>query len=113
VSSASEALESAASFQPDVVLTDVEMPMEDGYGLLRRLRALDGAVARSPVAALTAYAGPDDRERMLSAGFDLHIPKPIRPAELVAAIAGVCGRATGAPPSSSERACAEGGDPPM
>ncbi len=91
-SSASEALEAAAMFRPDAVLTDVEMPVEDGYGLLRRWRAQEGAEAVTPVAALTAYAGAEDQARMLAAGFDLHISKPIRPAEVVAAVARMCGR---------------------
>jgi len=59
------------------------MPEEDGYGLLRKIRALPaergGAI---PVAALTAYASEQDRANVLSAGFALHVPKPVHPLDL-------------------------------
>ncbi|HUE39265.1 MAG TPA: ATP-binding protein, partial [Candidatus Binatia bacterium] len=68
---------------PDVVLADIEMPVEDGYGLLRRIRALPiekgGAI---PVAALTAYASEQDRANALAAGFAVHVPKPVHPLDL-------------------------------
>jgi signal transduction histidine kinase len=73
---------------PHVIVTDIEMPGEDGYGLLRKLRALPaergGAI---PVAALTAYAGEQDRVNALAAGFAMHIAKPARPLELVRSVA--------------------------
>jgi CheY-like chemotaxis protein len=73
---------------PDVLLSDIGMPGEDGYDLIRRVRAL----ARDrggdiPAAAISAYARPQDRQRMLNAGFSIHLPKPVEPAELIAVVA--------------------------
>jgi len=63
------------------------MPNEDGYSLIRTVRALkDAEIGRIPAVALTAHAGAADRMRALSEGFQLHIPKPVEPAELVLAI---------------------------
>jgi signal transduction histidine kinase/CheY-like chemotaxis protein len=71
----------------DVLLTDIAMPEEDGYSLLRRVRALQpAAAARIPAAAITALARADDRRRALQAGFQLHMSKPIEAASLVAAV---------------------------
>ena len=71
----------------DVLLADIAMPGEDGYSLLRRLRALQPAAAATiPAAAITALARDDDRRRALQAGFQLHMPKPIEPASLIAAV---------------------------
>ena len=71
----------------DVLLADIAMPGEDGYSLLRRVRALQPAAAATiPAAAITALARDDDRRRALQAGFQLHMPKPIEPASLVAAV---------------------------
>ena len=71
----------------DVLLADIAMPEEDGYSLLRRVRALQpAAAARIPAAAITALARADDRRRALQAGFQLHMPKPIEAAALVAAV---------------------------
>jgi PAS domain S-box-containing protein len=73
---------------PDVVVSDIGMPGEDGYDLIRRIRnSGDPRVARVPAAALTAFVRAEDRQRMLRAGYGAHIPKPVEPAELVAAIA--------------------------
>jgi len=78
----------------DVVLCDIEMPGEDGYSFLHRLRALaPGAGRRVPVAALTAYSGVRERIRALEAGFDMHVPKPVEPAELCAVVARLARRA--------------------
>lgn len=72
---------------PDVLLSDIAMPGLDGYHLIRELRASFGEAGRSiPAAALTAYTRPDDRKRVLDAGFSMHVPKPIDPAELVVAV---------------------------
>jgi len=71
----------------DVLLADIAMPGEDGYSLVRRLRALQPAAAATiPAAAITALARDDDRRRALQAGFQLHMPKPIDPSSLIAAV---------------------------
>ena len=86
--STGEALESVRAFHPDVILSDIGMPGEDGYDLVRRLRQLaPSAGGRTPAAALTAYARAEDRRQAMRAGFEMHLPKPVEPAELAAAIA--------------------------
>ncbi|MDX6694185.1 MAG: hypothetical protein QOF02_1788 [Blastocatellia bacterium] len=95
VTSAAEALAALAEFRPDVLISDIGMPHEDGYTLMRKVRALSpeqgGAI---PAAAVTAYARAEDRMRALLAGFQSHIAKPIAPAELVALVASLAGRTT-------------------
>jgi CheY-like chemotaxis protein len=78
-----EALAKIEAYTPDVLLCDVEMPGEDGYSLIARVRARGRDL---PAAALTAYASAEDRERALRAGFDAHIAKPVDPAELVKSV---------------------------
>jgi signal transduction histidine kinase len=86
--SASEAIEIIAKDPPDVLLTDLEMPGEDGYTLLRQIRELPSErSARMPAAAFTAYASGQDRLKALSAGFQLHLAKPAQPVELALAVA--------------------------
>jgi PAS domain S-box-containing protein len=91
--SASDALEAIGEWRPAVLVSDVAMPEEDGYSLIRRVRALDrdrgGDV---PAVALTGYAQTEDRTRALAAGFQMHIPKPVDPRELVTVIASLAGR---------------------
>jgi CheY-like chemotaxis protein len=88
-----EALEALPGFRPDVVVSDVGMPGEDGYALIRRIRALDPAQgADVPAIALTAYVRPEDARRAFLAGFQLHLGKPIVPADLVGAIARLVSR---------------------
>ena len=88
VASGAEAFSSFTTSPPDVVVSDIEMPDENGYDLIRRLRGLPPERGgRTPAAALTAYAGAEDRMRALRAGFQLHVSKPVQPAELVAAVA--------------------------
>jgi CheY-like chemotaxis protein len=66
---------------------DIGMPGEDGYALIRKVRELDSDYHRQlPTIALTAYVGAEARKRALAAGFQLHVPKPIEPEELVAAV---------------------------
>jgi CheY-like chemotaxis protein len=77
--------------QPDVVVTDIGMPHEDGFELLRRIRTLPTR-GKVPAIALTAFARPEDRTRALRAGFAAHVSKPVDPAELVATVASVAGR---------------------
>jgi len=72
--------------RPDLVVSDIEMPGEDGYSFIRRLRQKDSPLNRVPAIALTAYTRGVDRVRALAAGFQMHLGKPIDPAELVAAI---------------------------
>ena len=86
--SAAEALERVRSDRPDIILSDIGMPGEDGYTFLRKLRALPpDAGGRTPAAALTAFARSEDRMRALRAGYQTHIAKPVDPAELVAVVA--------------------------
>jgi signal transduction histidine kinase/CheY-like chemotaxis protein len=85
--SAAEALELMKSSRVDVLLSDIAMPLEDGYTLIRKVRALDGAAAKVPAAALTALARDEDRQQSLDAGFQLHLAKPIDSASLIAAVA--------------------------
>jgi signal transduction histidine kinase/ActR/RegA family two-component response regulator len=71
----------------DVLLADIAMPGEDGYSFIRRVRALKASIATVPAAALTALARDEDRQRALSAGFQLHLAKPIDGHALIAAVA--------------------------
>jgi CheY-like chemotaxis protein len=82
-----------AAFHPDVLVSDIAMAEEDGYSLLRRVRALpaDGG-GRTPALALTAYARAEDARRALRAGYQRHLGKPIDPKELIAAVANLGGR---------------------
>jgi CheY-like chemotaxis protein len=92
-SSATEALQLVQREHPDVIVTDIGMPDSDGFALLRQLRALDDAQGgRIPAIALTAFARSEDRTRALSAGFLVHLSKPVEPSELVATIASVARR---------------------
>src|SRR3989475_2188523 len=86
--SASQAFEVLQREHVDVLLADIAMPGEDGYALIRKLRACTApALASIPAAALTAFARDEDRERALQAGFHLHLAKPIDPQSLVDAVA--------------------------
>ncbi len=90
---AAEALEAVRRERPDVLLSDVEMGGEDGYSLIAKVRALPPEEGgQTPAAALTAYARTEDRTRALRAGFQMHIPKPVEPSELVAVVANLAGR---------------------
>jgi CheY-like chemotaxis protein len=81
-------LETVRTFQPDVIISDIGMPEEDGYVFIERLRALPREEGgRTPAIALTAYARAEDRRRALVAGFQNHAAKPIEPQELVMVVA--------------------------
>ncbi len=87
-SSVRDAMEAVAAARPDVILSDIGMPGENGYDLVRRLRQLTPEQGgRVPAAALTAYSRPEDRRQALRAGFEMFLPKPVEPAELLAAVA--------------------------
>ena len=89
---AAAALRALQTRRPDVLLSDIAMPGEDGYTLIRRVRSLDGPARMLPAAAFTAYATATDRARALLAGFQAHIPKPVEPSELAAVVAALAGR---------------------
>jgi CheY-like chemotaxis protein len=91
--SAFRAYEVVGSWQPDVVLTDLAMPGEDGFMLLRGLRmAFARAGVQVPMVAVTAYGAPEHRERALREGFELYLTKPVDLQELASAIVGVTRR---------------------
>ena len=85
--SAAAAMQVLGEWVPDVLLSDIAMPGEDGYALLRRLRTSSQPAMRNlPAIALTAFARSEDQERALAAGFQKHLPKPFDPAALYAAV---------------------------
>jgi signal transduction histidine kinase/CheY-like chemotaxis protein len=86
--SVAEALEALEWYKPDVLVSDLAMPDEDGYALIRQVREREAGNGRQiPAVALTAYVRVKDRSRALSAGFNLFVPKPVEPNELITAIA--------------------------
>ena len=92
-SNVAEAFELLRAQKPDVIVSDIGMPGEDGYFFIRRLRTLSREEGgRIPAVALTAYARPDDRRRALAAGFQNHAAKPVEPQELMFVIANLAGR---------------------
>jgi PAS domain S-box-containing protein len=89
-SSSADALEAVLSWKPDLIVSDLGMPGEDGFALIEKVRALSPAQGgNTPAAALTAYAREEDRTRTIAAGFQAHIPKPVDPATLAALVAGL------------------------
>jgi len=83
-----EALRVLDQFRPDILLADIAMPEDDGYALIRQVRTqMPDYVRGVQAAAVTAYASTEDRLRVLAAGYQLHIPKPVDPADLVEAVA--------------------------
>ena len=90
VPSAKEAMARVVSRRPDVIVSDIGMPEEDGYSLIRRLRQMPADIEKKlPAIALTAYARKQDADAAISAGYDRHLPKPVAPAELIRAIKSV------------------------
>ncbi len=85
VASAKEAFDRVSHRRPDVLVSDIGMPDEDGYSLIRRVRQMGGE-RRLPAIALTAYAREQDADEALESGYDCHLPKPVAPAALVRAI---------------------------
>jgi PAS domain S-box-containing protein len=90
----SEALMHLSASMPDVLLSDIGMPGEDGYALIREIRKREVQTDQHlPAAAITAYAGSQDRERAIAEGFDCYVPKPIDPTQFVRMVFTLCTRA--------------------
>ena len=93
VESAEEALQTLAQHRPDVLLADIGMAHSDGFSLIKRIRQSDDHSLREvPAAALTAYARAEDRMKVLQSGFQMHLAKPVDPAELIVAVASLAKR---------------------
>jgi CheY-like chemotaxis protein len=85
--SADEALDIFGRFRPDVLISDIAMPGEDGYDLIRRVRALPEQLGgRTPAIALTAYVRLDDQREAIAAGYDRHVRKPVHVPDLLLAV---------------------------
>jgi signal transduction histidine kinase len=98
--SAEEALTLIPRVRPAALVSDIGMPHEDGYALMRRLRALPAELGgQIPALALTAYAQTEDAERAFEAGYQRHVAKPVDPLTLVDLVAGLVGRSTPVPKS--------------
>ena len=98
VATVQEALATLERSAPQVILSDIAMPAEDGYRFIQDLRSLPAdRGGQSPVIALTAHAGFQERQRILAAGFDAYLAKPIEPRELVAAVARLATRSSSRP----------------
>jgi CheY-like chemotaxis protein len=90
---ADEALAALERARPHLLISDIGMPGVDGYEFLRRVRRLPPeSGGRTPAVALTAYAHTEDRLRALKAGYQMHLPKPVEPAELIAVVASLTNR---------------------
>jgi PAS domain S-box-containing protein len=93
VESADEALQVLEKHRPDVLLADIGMAHTDGFSLIKRIRQSDDHTLREvPAAALTAYARAEDRMKVLQSGFQMHLAKPVDPAELIVAVASLAKR---------------------
>ena len=86
VESAQQALLDLQSFNPDVLLSDIGLPLESGYDLIQQIRALPSDFSKVPAVALTAFATEKDRQRALASGFQMHLSKPVEPRALIDAI---------------------------
>jgi CheY-like chemotaxis protein len=92
-SSAREAFETFGRVRPDVIVSDIGMPGEDGYSLMQRIRAMSAENGgRTPAVALTAYAREEDAQRAFSAGYQMHVVKPVEPDRLMDVVANLGGR---------------------
>ena len=90
--SVDDALDALERFRPDALVSDIAMPDRDGYDLIREIRSRDPERGgKIPAVAVTAYARAEDRVRVLAAGFQMHIAKPIDPDELIAVVASLTG----------------------
>jgi CheY-like chemotaxis protein len=98
VGTAGEALRALTEFSPHVLVSELEMRGETGFSLIQKVRALpEDRGGQVPAAALSAYSRTDDRVQALLAGFQIHVPKPVQPTELVAVVASLAARTRGAP----------------
>jgi PAS domain S-box-containing protein len=86
---AAQALQILSEWRPDVLLTDIAMPGEDGYALMRRIRSMPGPLGTIPAVALTAYTDPQSVQNAFAAGFDAHLGKPLEPHVLADALSKV------------------------
>jgi CheY-like chemotaxis protein len=85
-----------------LLVSDIGLPGDDGYKLIQKLRRQEAAGGRSiPALAVTAYARAEDRTRALSAGYQLHVAKPLEPADFVAAIASLARKERGSTPHAA------------
>jgi PAS domain S-box-containing protein len=92
-SNVEQALQLLESFKPNILISDIGMPAEDGYGLIRRVRGLPADRGGTiPAIALTAFARTQERLKVLSAGYQMHVPKPLQPLELAIVVASLTGR---------------------
>lgn len=88
-----EALERMAELRPDILISDIGMPGEDGYALIGRVRSLPREEGgETPAIALTAFARSEDRRRAMLAGYQMHVTKPVEPSELITIVASLTGR---------------------
>ena len=92
--SAAEAIDEIERRKPDVLVSDLGMPEHDGYQLIKKVRGMESAdhTARIPAVALTAYAKAEDRVRALASGYQVHLSKPVEPAEFILVAADFAGR---------------------
>jgi PAS domain S-box-containing protein len=96
VGSAAEGLRELAEFAPHVLVSEIEMNGETGFSLIQKVRSLpEDRGGQVPAAALSAYGRSDDRIQALLTGFQIHVPKPVQPAELVAVVASLARRGRG------------------
>jgi hypothetical protein len=94
--SVGEAVAALEREKPDVLVSDIGMPGEDGYALIRKVRALGAdRGGQVPAAALTGFAQGEDTTRVLSAGYQVHLPKPVEPSQLAQVVGTLAGRSTG------------------
>jgi len=88
-----EALRLLESFKPNILISDIAMPAHDGYELIRRVRVLPpDKGGKIPAIALTAFVRAQERLKVLSAGYQRHVPKPLQPLELAIVVASLTGR---------------------
>ncbi len=101
--SAAQAMEFLQQDAPDILISDIGMPEEDGYSLIRKVRALDKTRGHiTPALALTAYARSEDRMQAIRHGYHMHLAKPVEPAELTTVVAALAGRTNSLPNSPDD-----------